>query len=125
MKKKILIVEDDKYLGKMYERAFRLNDDSVEVITDGEEALKRLADYSNKPDVVLLDIIVPKVSGLDILRKVKEDANIKDVPVAIMTNSLKKENEELVTKLGADMYLIKMDNDVKSVVEKVNKLLNK
>lgn len=122
--KKVLIVEDDKYLGKMYKRAFSLNGHDVELITDGEEALRRLGDYGNKPDLVILDIIVPKVSGLDILRKIKDDSNIKDIPVAVLTNSLKKENEELMTSLGADLFLIKIEHDAKSIVEKANKLLN-
>ena len=122
---KVFIVEDDNYLCKMYKRAFTLDGHVVECIVDGQEALNRLKDYNNKPDVVLLDIMIPKVNGIDILRSMKDDPGLKDIPVAILTNSLKKENEELMTSLGADLYLIKMDYDAKEIVEKINKLLKK
>lgn len=121
----MLIVEDDKYLGKMYQRAFGLGGYEVEWITDGQEGLNRLKDYNNKPDVILLDIMLPKMTGIDVLRNIKDDPNIRDIPVAILTNSLKKENEELMKSLGASLYIIKMENDTKTILQKINKLLNK
>ena len=122
---RVLIVEDDQSLGKMYERIFGLNGDKVELINNGQIALSRLKDYKNKPDIVILDVIIPGMSGLDVLRNIKEDNNVSDIPVVVLTNSFNKDNEELMTSLGADLYLIKIDNDAKEVVEKVNKLLNK
>ena len=122
---KVLIVEDDKYLCRMYERAFALNGHQVECIMDGQKALDRLKEYENKPDVILLDVMVPTVNGIDILRNIKNDPNIKDIPVAVLTNSLNKENEELMISLGADLYIIKIENDIDEVLRKINKLLNK
>ena len=72
---KVLIVEDDKYLCRMYERAFTLNGHQVECIMDGQKALDRLKEYENKPDVILLDVMVPRVNGIDILRNIKDDLN--------------------------------------------------
>jgi len=123
--KKILLVEDDQQLSRMYERAFNFNDDLVEVTNNGQKALERLRNYENKPDVIILDIIVPGMSGLDILRNIKEDINIRDIPIVVLTNSLNKENEKLMISLGADLFLIKLDNEASDVVKKVTELLNK
>ena len=92
---------------------------------DGQKALDRLKEYENKPDIILLDVMVPRVNGIDILRNIKDDPNIKYIPVAVLTNSLKKENEELMTSLGADLYIIKIENDINEILRKINKLLNK
>jgi len=121
----VFIVEDNKDLSRMYERAFRLNNFEVEVAFDGAVALERLQTMKGKPSVILLDIIMPNMSGIDVLRAIKQDDTLKHIPVAILTNSLKKENTELFLSLGASAYIIKLENDAKDVVDRIAKLLTK
>ena len=121
----VFIVEDNKDLGRMYERAFHLNNFEVELAFDGAAALERLKTMQRKPSVILLDIMVPTMSGIDVLRAIKQDDTLKHIPVVILTNSLKKDNTDLFLTLGASAYIIKLENDAKDVVDRVAKLLIK
>ncbi len=120
---KILIIEDDQELSRMYERAFRLSGYEVELAFDGKEAIEKVTHTPEKPALILLDILIPTVSGLDVLRTIKQDENSKQIPVIVLTNSFKKENADLFLSLGASLYLVKMDHDPKHIVQKVNQFL--
>ena len=122
--KKVLIVEDDQELSRMYERVFRLHGYSVEVIADGKEALERMQKAPDMPNAVILDVMIPSMSGIDVLRAVKQDERIKNVPVIILTNSFNKESEGLFLSLGANAYLVKLDTKAQDVVRKVEQLLS-
>lgn len=120
---KILIVEDNQELSRMYARVFRLSGYEAELAFDGKEAIEKVTRTPEKPILILLDVLIPNVSGLDVLRTIKQDESLKQIPVIILTNSFKKENADLFLSLGASLYLVKMENDPKHIIQKVNQLL--
>jgi CheY-like chemotaxis protein len=113
------IAEDDPLMSRMYERAFRLGGHAITMAADGEAALAELAKISPKPDVIILDVMMPKMSGFDVLAKVKKDKALKDIPTVMLTNLAGKEDAEKAIALGAASYLIKSDYNPKQVVDKM------
>jgi CheY-like chemotaxis protein len=120
---KLFIAEDDPLMSRMYERAFRLGGHEITMAADGEEALATLEKMDPKPEVILLDIMMPKMSGFDVLRKVKEDQNLKNIPVILLTNLAGQEDADKGLELGAVLYLIKSQYSPKQVVEKIEEII--
>jgi len=114
---KILIVEDDKFLRELIAR--KLTQENFEVIEaiDGEEGLKRIRD--DKPDLILLDLILPGVDGFEVLSKLKEDPTLASIPVIILSNLGQREDIEKGLKLGAIDYLVKAHFTPNEIVDKV------
>jgi len=119
--KKILIIEDDPFLSEMYAAKFKQSDFSVELAADGQQGLKEIK--SVKPDLVLLDIVLPKMDGFEVLKKVKEDNQLKDIPIVLLTNLGQKKEVEKGLNLGADEYIIKAHFTPTAVVAKVKEIL--
>ncbi|MEK7149234.1 MAG: response regulator [Patescibacteria group bacterium] len=84
---KVFIAEDDEYVSRMYERAFRLHGFEVEVVSSGKIALKRLQEMSQKPSVIVTDALLPEMSGKDLIRRIREDTIFRSIPIAGLTNS--------------------------------------
>lgn len=122
-KKKIMIVEDDSFVMDIYQT--KLNQEGYEVLPaeNGAEAIKKLE--KEIPDLILLDIIMPYVDGLQVLRKIKADEKLKDIPVILLTNLSQKENINEGLGLGADDYLIKSHFTPSEVLEKIKKYIKK
>jgi len=120
---KILIVEDDKEVGKMLERAFRFSGFEVDLVGDGEIALTHLRKSDALPQAIIMDIIMPNMSGLDLLTKIKEESYLKKIPVMVLTTSFIEENAEQFLKLGADMYLVKIEHKASDIIDKIRKLI--
>ena len=120
---KLFIAEDDPLMSRMYERAFRLGGHEITMAGDGEEALATLQKMDPKPAVILLDIMMPKLSGFDVLRKLKEDASLKSTPVILLTNLAGQQDAEKGLELGAVLYLVKSQYDPKEVVAKVEEII--
>jgi len=119
--KKILFIEDESALQKTFGEV--LKQEGYEMISalDGETGL-RLAE-SEKPDLILLDLILPKIHGFDVLKKLKGDKETKDIPVIVLTNLEKIEDVDKALELGATTYLIKAEYSLEEVVEKIKKVL--
>ncbi len=122
--KKIFLIEDTEELRRMYTRALELSGFEVEVASDGREALEKLSRMSVPPAVVLLDVIIPEVSGIDVLRKIREHDDLKSLPVIILTNSFVSENAALFLSLGANMYITKLEHDIDYIIKKVNECIS-
>ena len=120
-KAKILLIEDDTTLSKMYERKFTT--DGFEVVTafDGIEGLAKTT--SEKPDLVLLDIMLPKLDGLAVFKKMRSQTETFNTPVILLTNFGQEDTVMECFKLGAVDYLLKADVTPQQVVEKVEKFL--
>ncbi len=118
---KVLIVEDEESLSQMYSIKFEKEGFEVVTALDGESALVKMQDF--QPDFVLLDIILPKIDGFAVLEKIRQDANLKDVPVVMLTNLGQTEDQEKGEKLGADDYLVKANCTPMDVVQKVHDVL--
>jgi len=121
--KKILIIEDDPFLSEMYAAKFNQNDFQTEVATDGKSGLAKIK--ADKPDLVLLDIVLPKMDGFEILKAIKADPKFKDIPIVLLTNLGQKSEVEKGLSLGADEYIIKAHFTPTAVVAKIKEILNK
>jgi DNA-binding response OmpR family regulator len=118
---KILLVDDDRLMVKMYQGKFEDDGYDVEVTINGEEGLVKTLEF--KPDLILLDIMMPKVNGLQMLTILKEKDQTKKIPVILLTNVGGEEDAENGLNLGAVAYLIKAHYDVKDIVKKVKEVL--
>ncbi len=118
------MAEDDPLMSRMYERAFRLGGHELTMAHDGEEAIDLLQKMEEKPTVILLDIMMPKTNGFDVLRKVKEDEKLKNIPVIMLTNLAGDSDAEKALSLGAVLYLIKSQYDPKEIVAKVREIID-
>ena len=115
--KKILIVEDDFFIRDLYEKQFTKEGYAVESVPDAEQGLEKIK--SAPPNLVLLDLMLPKMSGLDLLKILKADNNLKTVPVVILTNLGQDQAIKQGFDLGADGYLIKSAYTPSQVVNEV------
>ncbi len=122
-KKVILIVEDNSLLAGMYQEIFRSRGYEVDIGFDGEEAIGKLEALSQKPAIILLDILLPRRDGFEVLRYIKENDNLKNIPVIILTNLKKVGDAEKALELGAVLYLIKTDYTPKQIVGKVEEVI--
>lgn len=118
MGKKILFVEDEAVLQKTFSDL--ITKEGFEVISalDGEAGLRQAK--AQKPDLILLDVILPKVNGFDVLKKLKEDPETKEIPVIVLTNLEAVEDVDQALKLGAKSYLVKTNYSLEELVEKIN-----
>lgn len=116
-KKKIMIVEDDSFVMDIYHT--KLEQENFEVIeaVNGVEAMKKLQEAV--PDLILLDIIMPYMDGLEVLQKIKADEKLKMIPVVLLTNLSQKEEVNRGLELGANDYLIKSHFTPSEVLEKI------
>lgn len=120
-KERILIIEDDFFIRELYERQFSKEGYTVLSAEDGPTGLVMSA--QEKPDLILLDIMLPKLNGLDLLRTLKTKEETKSIPVILLTNlgqeSVIKEGFEL----GAESYLIKSAYTPSQIIEEVKNFL--
>lgn len=121
MAKKILIVEDDSFVMDIYHTKLTQEGFEVSTAANGMEALKKLE--KERPDLILLDIIMPYIDGLEVLEKVRAMEQMKDVPIILLTNLSQKEEVDQGLALGANDYLIKSHFTPSEVLEKINKYL--
>lgn len=119
----ILFIEDDVLMERVFERLFRLSGFKIEIITDGEDALTHFNTMTEKPDLILLDVMIPKISGLDLLASIKANPELKTIPVVVLSNVAENENAQRALKLGADLYLIKSENGPEEIVQKIRQVI--
>ena len=118
--KKILIAEDDKFLANAYRVKLEKSGFELRLASDGEEVLDILRDFT--PDLILLDLVMPKKDGFTVLAEIRADPKWQQTPVLVASNLGQKEDLERATKLGATDYIIKSDLSMASLVEKINAL---
>jgi CheY-like chemotaxis protein len=123
-KKRIMIVEDDSFVMDIYETKLSQSGFNVILAVNGLEAMKKLEKEKELPDLILLDIIMPYMDGLEVLKKIKDNNKFKNIPVILLTNLSQKEEIEQGLKLGANDYLIKSHFTPSEVLEKINNYLN-
>lgn len=123
-KANILLVEDDSFISGMYHTKLTGLGYQVEIAEDGEAGWDRLQ-RDPLPALLLLDIVLPKKDGFEILEGIRRDPRMKALPVILLTNLGQKPDVERGLKLGADDYIIKAHYTPSEVVEKITKLLHK
>lgn len=103
--KKILIVEDETSLAEALKMRFEANGYEVDIAGDGQEALKKVRD--NPPNLILLDIMLPKIDGYKVCRILKFDEKHKSIPIVMLTAKVQDRDRELGFEVGADAYIVK------------------
>lgn len=118
--KTLLIVEDDDVLLRTLYLVFHKSGFTIATATDGDTALKMVQRI--KPDIILLDLLLPKMNGFDVLKNLKSTPGLEKIPVIVLSN-LGEENVQKAKDLGAMDYFIKADTSLSLLKEKVVKIL--
>jgi DNA-binding response OmpR family regulator len=120
---KVLLIEDDPFLLNMYSTKFEIEGFQISVADNGEDGLKEI--FNIKPDVILLDILMPKMNGFEVLEHIQksESEEIKKIPIILLTNLNQDEDIKRGMQLGAVDYLIKAHFMPSEVVGKIEKAL--
>jgi DNA-binding response OmpR family regulator len=113
----VLIVEDDRFLQKILATKFAKEGFDVRTASDGEDALQQL--IAKKPDFVVLDIIIPKMNGFEVIAEMKTNVALKSIPVVVLSNLGQDEDVTRAKELGALEFLTKADHSINEIVEKV------
>ena len=119
MSKKILIIEDEQTLVKVLVEAFSENGYKVETAIDGEEGWKKVQEF--EPDLILLDLILPKMDGFEILHRIKKNEKLKNTAVLILTNL--SDVKDRCHEMGAVACLVKSDESIDNIKKAVKKVL--
>jgi twitching motility two-component system response regulator PilH len=115
--KKIIIVEDEEILRNLLEKKLSAEGYSVETAENGEEGLSKIR--ANRPDLILLDVIMPKMGGFEMLEEMQKDESIKGIPVIVVSNSGQPVEIDRAQNLGATDWLVKTEFDPQEVIDKV------
>ena len=118
----LFLVEDDPLMSRMYERAFKANGFEVVMAFDGEEAINMLKTGDVAPGMAVLDVMMPKKSGFDVMRFMKSDEKFKDIPVVLLTNLSGEQDAKKGLSLGAMAYLVKSSYTPREIVDKIKEI---
>ena len=121
--KKILLVEDEEILLDLLQKKLREEGYEVFMAKDGEEGLKAIRE--TKPDLVLLDIVMPKMGGLEVMEEAQKEPELKKIPIIVISNSGQPVELDRAQKLGARDWLIKTEFDPEEVIDKIIKQIGK
>lgn len=117
--KKLLVVEDEIDLANALKMRFESIGYNVDTAIDGQQALQKVRD--NPPDLIILDLMLPKIDGYKVSRILKFDEKYKDIPIIMLTAKAQEKDKELGLQVGASAYIVK-PFDSKDLVEKVKEL---
>ncbi len=120
--KRVLLAEDDRFLRRACEQSLRQRGYTVISAPDGEAALQLAR--SERPDLILLDMLMPRMTGLDVLRALKADAQTREIPVLVLSNSSREQDVQEVTRLGVVAYLVKANLSLQELGERVAGILS-
>jgi len=118
---KVLIIDDDDFLIDIYSTKFKESGFEVEISKEGKDVETKAKDF--KPDLILLDLVMPNIDGFEILKILKKEGVVVGSKIAILSNLDQKEDIDKGLSLGADDFIIKADFTPSEVVERVKKLL--
>jgi DNA-binding response OmpR family regulator len=122
-KKKILMIEDDRFLRKVYKDKLKREGFEFSEATTGEEGLNKA--IFEKPDLILLDLILPRKSGFDLLIELKKNPETEKIPVIVLSNLGQESDIKKGLSLGASDYLVKTEISLSEVVEKIKEQIYK
>ncbi len=118
---KILVVEDDKFLRELISQKLTREGYDVKEAIDGEDGVVKVKE--EKPDIILLDLILPGMDGFEVLAKIKDDPEVENIPVVILSNLGQRDDVERGLKLGAIDFLIKAHFTPGEIIEKIEKVM--
>ncbi|MDP2598276.1 MAG: response regulator [Candidatus Liptonbacteria bacterium] len=119
--RKIMVIEDDRFLSTVIKA--RLEKMGVEVTQafDGEEAIKELS--QGKPDLIILDLVMPRVTGFEVLDKISKTPELKDIPIVVLSHLAQDSDIEKARQMGAATYFVKVKVSIDEVINKVASLV--
>ena len=123
MAKKILLIEDEQLMIELLERKLAHEGYEVLVAKDGVEGLEKMRE--DRPDLILLDIVMPRMGGFEVMEEMAKDAELKTIPVIVISNSGQPVELDRAKRLGAKDWLIKTEFDPQEVIDKVIKQIGK
>lgn len=118
---KILIIEDDPLMARLYEKVFKFEGHEVDVALDGRAGLEKV--MSGKPTLIVLDIMMPEMNGLEVLDKLKLDPEAKKIPVVVLTNLAGGQDAEIALSKGAVKYIVKSEYEPKQIANMIKEVL--
>lgn len=121
MAKVLLIVEDDPLMNRMYQKIFKFEKYDVDTAINGQEGLDKAR--SVKPTLILLDVMMPVMNGMQVLEKLKADPETKNIPVVMLTNLAGEKDAETAMMKGAVKYIVKSQFEPKQVVNMVKEII--
>ena len=121
---RVLLVEDDKFLRRACEASLRQRGFDVTTANDGEEGL-RLARAEPYVDVILLDLLMPKITGIEVLRALKSRPETAEIPVLILSNSSREDDKQQAMQLGAAGYYVKANLSLRELAVQVDQLVQR
>lgn len=119
---KILITEDDPLMSRMYQKIFTFEGYEVVMAADGQECLAKVRE-GTPPTLILLDVMMPNMNGMETLERLKADPATKTIPVVMLTNLAGQQDAEMALSKGAVKYIIKSEHDPKQVADMVKEIL--
>ena len=120
--KKILLIDDDPLIVRMYERKLVKEGFAVTLASNGEEGLKALE--KDAPDIVLLDVLMPKMNGWETLKKIKENPKTAHIPIVVLTSlGDRKDDIQKFKDVGVKEYIVKSEVDLKTLVATIRKYI--
>ncbi len=122
MSAKVLIIEDDQLIQRMYQKIFTFQKFDVTMAGDGEEGLELAR--SIKPTIILLDVMMPKMNGFEVLKKLKDNEETKKIPVVMLSNLAGENDVETALSKGAVKYIVKSEHDPKEVSDMVQEIID-
>ncbi|TAN57746.1 response regulator transcription factor [Patescibacteria group bacterium] len=118
-KPKIMIIEDDRFITQVYSTKLKEVGFDLAMVADGRDAVPAI--LNEKPDLVILDLMLPGKSGFDILRERMNSDELKKVPVIVITALAQSKEREMALSLGAQDYIIKSDHSIQEIMQKILK----
>lgn len=117
----LLVVEDEESIAQMYSDRFKMAGFDVDVAHEGQEAINKMV--NERPNAVLMDILMPGLSGTEAVEQAKANPATRDIPIVMLTNYADSVDLKNALKLGAAGYIIKSESTPEQVVEKIQKIL--
>lgn len=118
---RVLLVEDDRFLRRACEVSLRQRGFVVTTAADGEEALRKVR--AEVPDLILLDLLMPKMTGIEVLKALRAEEATKEIRVLILSNSSREQDVEEIKTLGVSGYFVKADLSLQALGDMVARLL--
>lgn len=117
----VFIVEDDPFVLRVYQRKLQKEGFNIALATNGKEALERIK--SEPPNLILLDLVMPIKDGFELISDLKNDPQLKKIPIVVLTNLGQQKDADRVKSLGVEEYLVKSNTSIPGVVAKIKEVL--
>jgi DNA-binding response OmpR family regulator len=122
MSKTILVADDEQFITSAYSDGLQRAGFTVIIAHNGEEAYQKIS--AEKPDLVLLDLIMPKMNGFEVLKKVKSNAELQGTPIVVLSNLSQETDEAEAKKMGAIAFIVKSDISLQDLIVRINQIFS-